>query len=130
MAWMNSNISGSINDTYKYYNDIRQACQRIRDYVEWVRSDVADINVPLNYFKTSKVTTTPTNRWWELNERTTYENVIELKSVDELIDMLDIKIRNEFGGVESAYKNYDMIKCISKLDKIKIDLLKKLNNAI
>ena len=127
---MNSNISGSINDAYKYYNDIRQACRRIRDDVEWVRSNVADINVPLNYFKTSKVTTTPTNRWWELNERTTYENVIELKSVDELIDMLDIKIRNEFGGVESAYKNYDMIKCISKLDKIKIDLLKKLNNAI
>ena len=130
MAWMNSNISGSIIDTYNYYNATRQACQRVRDIVEWNRSNVAEINVPLNYFKTSKDTTTPTNRSWDLNERITYENVIELKSVDELIDMLDIKIRNEFGGVKSAYKNYDMIKCISKLDKIKIDLLKKLNNAI
>lgn len=126
MTWRNG-ISASI---FEDYFNARQERQRTRDALEWYRSNVADINVPLNYFKTSKVTTTPTNRWWELNERTTYENVIELKSVDELIDMLDIKIRNEFGGVESAYKNYDMIKCISKLDKIKIDLLKKLNNAI
>lgn len=126
MAWMNSNISGSIFEDY--YN-ARQERQRTRDALEWYRSNIAEINVPLNDFKTSKVTKT-TNGWWELNEHTTYENVIELKSVDELIDMLDIKIRNEFGGVESAYKNYDMIKCISKLDKIKIELLKKLNNAI
>ena len=126
MTWRNG-ISASI---FEDYFNTRQERQRTRDALEWYRSNIADINVPLNYFKTSKVTTTPTNRWWELNERTTYENVIELKSVDELIDMLDIKIRNEFGGVESAYKNYDMIKCISKLDKIKIELLKKLNNAI
>lgn len=126
MTWRNG-ISASIFEDY--YN-ARQERQRVRDALEWYRSNIADINVPLNYFKTSKVNTTPTNRWWELNEHTTYENVIELKSVDELIDMLDIKIRNEFGGVESAYKNYDMIKCISKLDKIKIELLKKLNNAI
>lgn len=126
MTWRNG-ISASIFEDY--YN-ARQERQRTRDALEWYRSNIAEINVPLNYFKTSKVTITPTNRCWELNERTTYENVIELKSVDELIDMLDIKIRNEFGGVESAYKNYDMIKCISKLDKIKIELLKKLNNAI
>ena len=125
MTWRNG-ISTSIFEDY--YNT-RQERQRARDALEWYRSNIAEINVPLNDFKTSKVTTT-TNGWWELNEHTTYENVIELKSVDELIDMLDIKIRNECGGVESAYKNYDMIKCISKLDKIKIELLKKLNNAI
>ena len=125
MTWRNG-ISASIFEDY--YN-ARQERQRTRDALEWYRSNIAEINVPLNDFKTSKVTTT-TNGWWKLNEHTTYENVIELKSVDELIDMLDIKIRNEFGGVESTYKNYDMIKCISKLDKIKIELLKKLNNAI
>lgn len=117
---MNSNISGSIHDTYNYYNDACQAYQRVKDIIEWNRSNVTEINVPLNYV----TTTQPTNRLW------TYENIIELKSVDELIDMLDSKIRNEFGGVKSAYKKYDMIKCIGKLDKIKIDLLKKLNNAI
>ena len=56
--------------------------------------------------------------------------IIELKSADDLIEMLDIKIRDEFGGVKSEYKNYEMIKCIGKLDKIKTELLKKLNNAI
>lgn len=123
---MNSNISGSIRDTYNYYNDVCQAYQRVKDIIEWNRSNVTEINVPLNCV----TTTQPTNICWELNERITYKNIIELKSVDELIDMLDSKIRNEFGGVKSAYKKYDMIKCIGKLDKIKIDLLKKLNNAI
>ena len=89
-----------------------------------------EIKVPLNSFKASKVTTIPINRsLWNYN-CVTNENIIELKSADDLIEMLDIKIRNEFGGVKSEYSNYEMIKCIGKLDKIKTELLKKLNNAI
>lgn len=106
MPWMNGSISESIYNVYSYTD-------------------------PLNYFKASKVTTTPTNRLLNTCQYNIIdENVIEIKNVDDLIDMLDIKIRNEFGGVNSAHKNYDMIKYISKLDKIKIELLKKLNDAI
>lgn len=126
MAWRNS-ISESIFEDY--YN-ARQERQRTRDTLEWYRSNKSEINVPLNSFKTSEVTTTSINRsLWNYNYVTT-ENIIELKSADDLIEMLDIKIRNEFGGVKSKYNKYEMIKCIGKLDKIKTELLKKLNNAI
>ena len=126
MAWRNS-ISASVFEDY--YN----ACQErqwIRDALEWYRSNKSEINVPLNSFKTSEVTTTSINRSLWNYDYITNKNIIELKSVDDLIEMLDIKIRNEFGGVKSAYNKYEMIKCIGKLDKIKTELLKKLNNAI
>lgn len=126
MAWRNS-ISASIFEDY--YN-ARQERQRTRDALEWYRSNKSEINVPLNSFKTSEVTTTSINRsLWNYNY-VTAETIIELKTADDLIEMLDIKIRNEFGGVKSAYNKYKMIKCIGKLDKIKTELLKKLNNAI
>lgn len=126
MAWWNS-ISGSVFEDY--YN-ARQERQRARDILEWYKSNVAKINVPLNSFKTSEVTTTSINRSLWNYDYVTAENIIELKSADDLIEMLDIKIRNEFGGVKSEYNKYEMIKCIGKLDKIKTELLKKLNNAI
>lgn len=126
MAWRNS-ISASIFEDY--YNT-RQERQRTRDALEWYRSNKSEINVPLNSFKTSEVTTTSINRSLWNYDYVTAETIIELKSADDLIEMLDIKIRNEFGGVKSAYNKYEMIKCIGKLDKIKTELLKKLNNAI
>lgn len=129
---MNSSMSGSIDEynPYTYYNNIRQECQHIRDTLDLCRSNIEEINVPLNSFTTSKVITTPINRsLWNYNY-VTNENIIELKSADDLIEMLDIKIKNEFGGAKSAYNKYEMIKCIGKLDKIKTELLKKLNNAI
>ena len=126
MAWQNS-ISASIFEDY--YN-ARQERQRTRDALEWYRSNKSEINVPLNSFKTSEVTTTSINRSLWNYDYVTAETIIELKSADDLIEMLDIKIRNEFGGVKSAYNKYEMIKCIGKLDKIKTELLKKLNNAI
>lgn len=126
MAWRNS-ISASIFEDY--YN-ARQERQRTRDALEWYRSNKSEINVPLNSFKTSEVTTTSINRSLWNYDYVTAETIIELKSADDLIEMLDIKIRNEFGGVKSAYNKYEMIKCIGKLDKIKTELLKKLNNAI
>ena len=126
MVWRNS-ISASIFEDY--YN-ARQERQRTRDALEWYRSNKSEINVPLNSFKTSEVTTTSINRSLWNYDYVTAETIIELKSADDLIEMLDIKIRNEFGGVKSAYNKYEMIKCIGKLDKIKTELLKKLNNAI
>lgn len=126
MAWLNSISERVFED---YYN-LRQERQRIRDAYECYRSNVAEINAPLNSFKTSKVTTIPINRSLWNYDYVTAENMIELKSADDLIEMLDIKIRNEFGGVKSEYNKYEMIKCIGKLDKIKTELLKKLNNAI
>lgn len=126
MAWRNGISSGVFED---YYN-ARQERQRTRDTLEWYKSNVAEINVPLNSFKTSKVTTIPINGSLWNYDYFTAENIIELKSADDLIEMLDIKIRNEFGGVKSEYNKYEMIKCIGKLDKIKTELLKKLNNAI
>lgn len=125
--WRLNSISESVFEDY--YN-ARQERQRTRDALECYRSNVSEIKVPLNSFKASKVTTIPINRsLWNYNY-VTNENIIELKSADDLIEMLDIKIRNEFGGVKSAYNKYEMIKCIGKLDKIKTELLKKLNNAV
>lgn len=126
MAWRNG-ISSSVFEDY--YNACQER-QGIRDTLEWYKSNVSEINVPLNSFKASKVTTIPINRSLWNYDYLTNENIIELKSADDLIEMLDIKIRNEFGGVKSAYNKYEMIKCIGKLDKIKTELLKKLNNAI
>lgn len=121
MTWQNS-ISASVFEDY--YN-ARQERQRTRDALECYRS-----NVSLNSFKASKITTIPINRSLWNYDYVTNENIIELKSADDLIEMLDIKIKNEFGGAKSEYNKYEMIKCIGKLDKIKTELLKKLNNAI
>ena len=126
MTWRNG-ISASIFEDY--YN-ARQERQRTRDALEWYRSNKSEVNVPLNSFKTSEVTTTSINRSLWNYDYVTAETIIELKSADDLIEMLDIKIKNEFGGAKSAYNKYEMIKCIGKLDKIKTELLKKLNNAI
>lgn len=125
--WRLNSISESVFE--EYYN-ARQERQRTRDALECYRSNVSEINVPLNSFKASKVTTIPTNRSLLDYNYVTNENIIELKSADDIIEMLDIKIKNEFGGAKSAYNKYEMIKCIGKLDKIKTELLKKLNNAI
>lgn len=120
MTWVNG-ISASIFEDY--YN-ARQERQRTRDMLEWYRSNISEINTPLNDFKTSKVTTTSINRSLWNYDYITNGKIIELKSADDLIEMLDIKIRDEFGGVKFEYKNYEMIKCIGKLDKIKTELLK------